>query len=44
VQIVGNMNHPLAMPYERRKTIYLLHDCQEAQSPVQNWSTYKLYY
>jgi len=44
VQVVGNMDHPLAMPYEQRKRIYLLHDCPESQSPVQNWSKYKFYY
>ena len=44
VQIVGNMNHPLAMPHEQRKNIYLLHDCQESQSPAQNWPKYKFYY
>jgi hypothetical protein len=40
VEIVGNMNHPLAMPYER-KHIYLLHDCQETRSPAHDWSRYK---
>jgi hypothetical protein len=42
VQIVGTMDHPLAMPYEH-KQIYLLHDCQEAQSPLSNWANYKHY-
>ncbi|MEO6818068.1 MAG: glycosyltransferase family 39 protein [Edaphobacter sp.] len=44
VQMVGDMNHPLAMPFERGKKIYLLHDCLEAQSPRRNWAKYKFYY
>lgn len=44
VQIVGAMNHPLAMPFEQRKRIYLLHNCPEAQSPKRNWAKYKFYY
>src|SRR6185437_7671071 len=44
VQIVGKMNHPLAMPFEQRKKIYLLHDCLEAQGPKFNWAKYKFYY
>jgi 4-amino-4-deoxy-L-arabinose transferase-like glycosyltransferase len=44
VQIVGNMNNPLAMPFERLKKIYLLHDCLESQSPRRNWAKYKFYY
>jgi 4-amino-4-deoxy-L-arabinose transferase-like glycosyltransferase len=44
VQIVGAMNHPLAMPFEQRKRIYLLHNCPEAQSPRRNWAKYKFYY
>ena len=43
VEVVGRMNHPLAMPSER-KQIYLLHSCQEAQSPTLNWAMYKHYY
>jgi hypothetical protein len=44
VQIVGAMNHPLAMPFEQRKRIYLLHNCPEAQNPRRNWAKYKFYY
>jgi hypothetical protein len=44
VQVVGNMDHPLAMPFEQHKKIYLLHDCQEAQGPSLNWAKYKFYY
>lgn len=44
VQIIGNMNHPLAMPFEQRKKIYLLHDCEEDRTPLKNWADYKFYY
>ena len=44
VQVVGNMDHPLAMPFEQRKKIYLLHDCPEDQAPSQNWAKYKVYF
>jgi 4-amino-4-deoxy-L-arabinose transferase-like glycosyltransferase len=42
VEIVGSMDHPLAMPYET-KQIYLLHDCQEIQGPSHDWDMYKHY-
>lgn len=44
VQVVGYMNHPLAMPFEQHKRIYLLHDCPESESPRANWAKYKFYY
>jgi hypothetical protein len=42
VEAVGNMDHPLAMPYEH-KHIYLLHDCQGGQAPEHNWTRFKHY-
>jgi hypothetical protein len=44
VQVVGKMDHPLAMPFEQHKKIYLLHDCSEAHSPRLHWEMYKFYY
>ena len=42
VQVVGAMHHPWAMPFES-KPIYLLHNCRQAQSPIENWADYKHY-
>jgi len=42
VETVGDMNHPLSMPYEH-KHIYLLHNCQQAQAPNHNWARFKHY-
>jgi 4-amino-4-deoxy-L-arabinose transferase-like glycosyltransferase len=43
VELVGDMNHPLSMPYEH-KHIYLLHDCQRIQAPMNSWARFKHYY
>lgn len=43
VEVAATMNHPLAMPFERKR-IYLLHDCQQSRSPSENWIRFKHYF